>query len=123
MRSSHAASRPSASFPDPNPIASAGPAPLKRSAERCDLPALIRRHVDLGVTTGVNPAGKAMTPVAGMRVGAESIKDVDVPHIGATHRLFGGIHAPCTLGSFLRSFTPTGTCGNCKPHPGGSPRI
>jgi hypothetical protein len=40
-----------------------------RSAERCDLPALVRRHVGLGVTTGANPAGKAMTPAAGMCVG------------------------------------------------------
>jgi len=76
-----------------------------RSAERCDLPALIRRHVDLGVTTRVNPAGKAMTPVAGMCVGADGIQDVDVLRTGATHRLFGGIYAPCTLGSFLRSLT------------------
>ena len=46
-----------------------------------------------------------MTPVAGMCVGADSIEDVDVPRTGGTHRLFGGIYAPCTLGSFLRSFT------------------
>jgi len=105
VKSSHAASWLSASFSDPNLIASAGLVPLMRLAERCDLPALIRRHVDLGVTTGVNPAGKAMTLVAGMCVGADSIEDVDVLRTGGTHRLFGGIYAPSTLGSFLRSFT------------------
>jgi hypothetical protein len=72
VKSSHAASWLSASFSDPDLIASAGPVPPMRLAEGCDLPALIRRHLDLGVTTGVNPAG---------------------------------------------------TCGNRRPHPGGSPRI
>jgi hypothetical protein len=105
VKSSHAASWVSASFSDPNPIASAGLVALMRSAERCDLPALIRRHVDLGVTTGVNPAGKAMTPVEGMRVGADGIEDVDALHTGATHRLSGEIYAPCRLGGFPRSFT------------------
>lgn len=76
-----------------------------RSAEGRDPPAHIRRHVDPGATTGVNPAGKAMTPVAKMCVGAVGIQDVDVPRAGATHRLTGGIYAPCTPGSFLRSLT------------------
>ncbi|MBR7839671.1 IS1380 family transposase [Actinospica durhamensis] len=105
MQSSHAAGHVSASFSDPNLIASAGLVPVMRLAERCALPSLIRRHVDLGVSTGVNPAGKAMSLVAGMCVGADSIEGVDVLRIGGTHRLFGGIYAPSTLGSFLRSFT------------------
>jgi hypothetical protein len=105
VQSSHAASRLSASFSDPNLIASAGLIPLVRLAERCALPSLIRRHVDLGVSTGANPAGKVMTLVAGMCVGADSIEDVDVLRTGGTHRIFGGIYAPSTLGSFLRTFT------------------
>ena len=105
MQSSHAAGHVSASFSDPNLIASAGLVPVMRLAERCALPSLIRRHVDLGVSTGVNPAGKAMSLVAGMCVGADSIEGVDVLRTGGTHRLFGGIYAPSTLGSFLRSFT------------------
>jgi len=105
VQSSHAASWLSASFSDPNLIASAGLVPLVRLAERCELPALIRRHVNLGVTTGANPAGKAMTLVAGMCAGADSIDDVDMLRTGGAHRLFGGIYAPSTLGSFLRSFT------------------
>jgi hypothetical protein len=40
-----------------------------------------------------------------MCAGADSIEDVDLLRTGATHRLFGGIYAPSTLGSFLRSFT------------------
>ena len=43
--------------------------------------------------------------VAGMAAGADSIDDMDVLRHGAMAELFGGIRAPSTLGSFLRSFT------------------
>lgn len=105
MQSSHAASRLSASFSDPNLVASAGLVPLVRLAERCELAVLIRRHVNLKASTGANPAGKAITLVAAMRAGAHCINDVDMLRTGGTHRLFGGIYAPSTLGSFLRAFT------------------
>jgi hypothetical protein len=61
VQSSHAAGHVSASFSEANLIASAGLVPLVRLAERCELATLIRRHVDLGVSTGANPAGKAMS--------------------------------------------------------------
>lgn len=105
MRLSHAASRFSASFSDPNLVASAGLVPVVRLAERCELAALIRRHVHLGTTTGANPAGKAMTLVAAMCAGADCITDADMLRTGGFGRLFGGIYAPSTLGSFLRAFT------------------
>jgi hypothetical protein len=98
VQSSFAASRLSASFSDPNLIASAGLVPLVRLAERCGLPTLIRRHVDLGVTTGANPAGRAMSLVAGMCVGADSIDDMDALRTGGTSQLFGGIYASSTPG-------------------------
>jgi hypothetical protein len=41
--------------------------------------------------------------------GGESIDDMDVLRHGAMAGLFGGVRAPSTLGSFLRSFT-WGTC-------------
>ena len=43
--------------------------------------------------------------VAGMIGGADSIDDLDLLRHGAMPALFGGIRAPSTLGSFLRSFT------------------
>lgn len=105
MRLSHAAPRLSASFCEPNLIASAGLVPLVRLAERCELAVMIRRHVRLGTSTGANPAGKAMTLVAAMCAGADCIADADMLRTGGFARLFGGIYAPSTLGSFLRSFT------------------
>jgi hypothetical protein len=40
-----------------------------------------------------------------MAAGADSIDDMDVLRHGAMDILFGGVRAPSTLGSFLRSFT------------------
>lgn len=105
MQSSHVASALSASFSDPNLVTSAGLVPLIRLAERCELASLVCRHVDLGVTTGANPAGKVMSLVAAMCAGADSIDDADLLRSGGFDRLFHGVYAPSTLGSFLRSFT------------------
>lgn len=105
MQSSHTAAAVSASFTDPNLVASAGLVPLVRLAERHGLPELISRHVSLGVTEGANPAGKVMTVVAGMCAGADSIDDLDMLRTGGMDKTFGGIYAPSTIGSFLRAFT------------------
>jgi hypothetical protein len=43
--------------------------------------------------------------IAGMAAGADSIDDMGVLRHGAVEDLFGGVRAPSTLGSFLRSFT------------------
>jgi len=43
--------------------------------------------------------------VAGMAAGADSIGDMGLLRHGAMPDLFGGVRAPSTLGSFLRSFT------------------
>ena len=53
----------------------------------------------------MNPAVKAGCLVAGMAAGADSIDDLDLLWHGAMSRLFGGIRAPSTLGSHLRSCT------------------
>src|SRR5664279_2797367 len=43
--------------------------------------------------------------VAGMVAGADSIDDMDLLRHGGMDRLFGGVRAPSTLGTFLRTFT------------------
>jgi hypothetical protein len=105
MQSSHTAAAVSASFTDPNLIASAGLVPPMRLAERHGLPDLISQHVSMGVSEGANPAGKAVTIVAGMCAGADSIDDLDMLRIGGMDKAFETIYAPSTLGSFLRVFT------------------
>jgi hypothetical protein len=46
-----------------------------------------------------------MRLVAGMTAGADSIEGMDLLRDGAMETVFGGVRAPSTLGSFLRSFT------------------
>ena len=53
----------------------------------------------------MNPDLKVAGLVAGMAAGADSIDAMDVLRHGAMPEVFGGIRAPSTLGSFLRSFT------------------
>jgi hypothetical protein len=54
---------------------------------------------------GANASGKVATIVAGMLAGADSIDDLDVMRHGGMSELFGGMYAPSTLGSFLRTFS------------------
>ena len=43
--------------------------------------------------------------VAGMAAGADSVDDMGLLRQGAMDILFGGVRAPATLGSHLRSYT------------------
>ncbi len=52
-----------------------------------------------------NAAVKAASVVGGMLAGADSIDDLDLLRHGGMDRLFAGVRAPSTLGTFLRSFT------------------
>ena len=105
MRLLHDPLKISASFDDPNLVSRAGLVPVMALAERAGLHALVRRHVQITAKTGVYPEVKAACLVAGMAAGADSIDDMDLLRHGAMPDLFGGVRAPSTLGSFLRSFT------------------
>jgi DDE family transposase len=74
-------------------------------AQRAGLGGLAGEHVRIGHACGVNAAVKVPAIVAGMIGGADSIDDLGLLRHGAMGALFGGIRAPSTLGSFLRSFT------------------
>lgn len=79
-----------------------------RLAERCALPALVDEHVRLPASkdgTGAFPAAKLMSLVGGMVAGADSIDDMDRLRHGGLPRLFSGVRAPSTLGSYLCSFS------------------
>src|SRR5690348_1185955 len=74
-------------------------------AQRAGLADLAGEHVRVARRCGVNQQVKVPGIVAGMIGGADSIDDLDLLRHGAMPALFGGIRAPSTLGSFLRSFT------------------
>ena len=105
MRLSHDPLRISASFDDPDLVSRGGLVPVMALAGRAGLEALVRRHVAIAAKTGVYPEVKVGCLVAGMAAGADSIDDMGLLRHGAMPELFGGVRAPSTLGSFLRSFT------------------
>jgi hypothetical protein len=94
-----------ASFDDPNLVSRAGLVPVMALAQRAGLADLVAEHVRPGGPGGVNAQLKIPCVVAGMAAGADSIDDMDLLRHGAMPGLFGGIRAPSTLGSHLRSFT------------------
>ena len=105
MRLLHGLANTCATFDDPNLVSRAGLVPVMALAQRAGLADLVAEHVRIGRTCGVNAHLKVPCLVAGMVAGADSIDDMDLLRHGAMPVLFGGIRAPSTLGSFLRSFT------------------
>jgi hypothetical protein len=89
-------------FDDPNLVSSAGLVPVLALARRCGLHESARAALTV---PNPNAAVKVAAVVAGMVAGADSIDDLDRLRHGGMARLFGGIRAPSTLGTFLRTFT------------------
>lgn len=105
MRLLHASSRTHAIFDDERLVSYAGLVPIMRLAQRCDLAGLVAGGVRIAHRCGANAHHKIGSIVAGMVAGADSIDDLDVIRHGGMGRLFGGIRAPSTLGSFLRAMS------------------
>ena len=105
MRLSHARAAITARFDDPNLVSCAGLVPVMALAQRCGLATLLAERLKIAATGGVNAAAKILALVAGMMCGADSIDDMDLLRHGGMSRLFDGVRAPSTLGTFLRAFT------------------
>jgi len=101
---SHAAPVRSARFDDPGLVSCAGLVPALAMAGRAGLTDLADRHLTVAGGAGVAAGAKVASLVAGMVAGADSIADMDVLRHGGMARLFSGVRAPSTLGTFLRSF-------------------
>jgi len=101
----HALAKTCASFDDPNLVSHAGLVPVMALAGRAGLADLVGEHVRPGSECGVNAHLKVPCLVAGMAAGADSIDDMNLLRHGAMASLFGGVRAPSTLGSHLRSYT------------------
>ena len=105
MRLLHSLAKTHASFDDPNLVSHAGLVPVMALAHRAGLGDLVAEHVRPGGECGVNAHLKIPCLVAGMAAGADSIDDMDLLRHGAMDVLFGGVRAPSTLGSHLRTYT------------------
>jgi Transposase DDE domain group 1 len=86
-------------------VSHAGLVPVVALAQRAGLADLVAEHVRPGGGCGVNADLKVACLAAGMAAGADSIDDMDLLRHGAMSTLFGGVRAPSTLGSHLRSYT------------------
>src|SRR6185437_4110218 len=105
MQLRHKPAAVSAVFDDPNLVSCAGLVPVVELAQRCGLSDLVRVGLTLRQPGGVNAHLKVPALVAGMIAGADSIEDMDLLRHGGMDRLFGGMRAPSTLGTFVRTFT------------------
>ncbi|MEV7046462.1 transposase, partial [Amycolatopsis sp. NPDC051061] len=93
-----------ARFDDQSVVSHAGLLPLLRLTENVEFADLAAERIRIPGPTGANPDAKLLSIVAGMAAGADSIDDLDVLRTGANDRVFTGIRAPSTLGTFLRGF-------------------
>ena len=105
MRLSHARRAIDARFDDPNLVSCAGLVPVMALADRCGLASAARRAAeDRGEGRGER---RGEDPRAGRRDGLRRglDHDMDLLRHGGMGRLFTGVRAPSTLGTFLRLFT------------------
>jgi hypothetical protein len=89
------------SFDETNLVSVAGLVPVLGLAERAGL----SEHAGRVTVPSANVVAKVTSVVGGMLAGADSIDGLGLLRHGAMPRLFDGVRAPSTLGTFLRSFT------------------
>src|SRR6266536_1667984 len=104
MQLSHVGPVRFARFDDPRLVSAAGLVPTVALAQRVGLAELARSQLTVPGGAGCAAGAKVAALVAGMVAGADSIADLDVLRHGGMARLFCGVRAPSTLGTFLRAF-------------------
>jgi hypothetical protein len=92
-------------FDDAGLVSCAGLVPALAMAQRAGLLELAGEHLTVPGGAGSAAGAKVSALVAGMVAGADSIEDMDLLRHGAMSRLFVGVRAPSTLGTFLRAFS------------------
>jgi hypothetical protein len=91
-------------FDEPNLVSHAGLVPAMGLVRRAGLTELADRHLSVAGGAGFAAGLKVSALVGGMVAGADSISDMAVLRHGGMGRLFTGVRAPSTLGTFLRAF-------------------
>jgi len=91
-------------FDEPNLVSHAGLVPAMALARRGGLAELTDHHLTVAGGPGHAAGLKVSALVAGMVAGADFIADMTVLRHGGMGRLFTGVRAPSTLGTF---------CGRC----------
>jgi Transposase DDE domain group 1 len=102
MQLSHDPAVVDAVFDEGNLVSCAGLAPVMALAEQAGLSELVAQRLTV---PSPNAPVKVTSLLAGMVAGGDCIEDMDLLRHGAMDRLFAGVRAPSTLGTFLRAFT------------------
>jgi len=109
VRLLHEMSRAAVRFDKENLVSCVGLVPVMMLAERASMSDLAADKVKITnaqvPSTGGEPARQGCRDCGGMAAAADYIDDLDVIPHGGMKRLFAGVYAPSTLGSFLRAFT------------------
>jgi hypothetical protein len=93
----------SVSFDEPNLVPCAGLLPAAALAQRLGVAGLVDQRLRLA-RHGANSGTKALTVIASMLAGGDSIDDTDLLRAGALPKLFDQGRAPSTVGTWLRDF-------------------
>ena len=104
MQLSHTRRVVSVSFDDGNLVSAAGLVPVMKLAEKAGLRRLAGDRLTVPTDRGANAGLKVASLVGGLLAGADSIDDMVLLRHGGMKKLFTGVYAPSTLGSFLRAF-------------------
>jgi len=107
VKASHNLDRLGVTFDEPGLVADAGLLLTATLAQRLGLRATLDRHLKLGRVAGAANAGqKAMTLIASILAGGDTIDDANALRAGNAATVLGHRPAaPSTLGTFLRAFT------------------
>jgi len=108
VKASHNLARVSATFDDDTLLPHGGLAVAGLLAQRLGVAELVDEHVRLSGARAANAGAKALTVIGAALAGGDCIDDVAVLQAGATPRLFDGVRAPSTVGTWLRGFTWAG---------------
>ncbi|MDQ3464300.1 MAG: IS1380 family transposase [Actinomycetota bacterium] len=104
MKASHNLARVSVSFDDDRLLPNGGLAVAGVLAQKLGVGELVDAHVTLSGDGAGNSGAKALTVIGSALAGGDCIDDVDVLRAGASRKLFDGVRAPSTVGTWLRLF-------------------
>ena len=108
VKASHNLAAVDVTFDEDNLVPNAGLLAPALLAQRLGVGELVRQRVHLVGGGAAKVDAKALTVIAMMLAGGDSIEDCEMLRCGAVPVLFDDMRAPSTIGTFLRAFDWSG---------------